>query len=476
MLRWDKEVAEASSFSYIGNAMADFRKIREAITVLFTYKEQSRLDLFATFPAIKNFFLNRRNLFYIRSSGDVAFSAIILMGLFGPQDESRNISLFLAWGIWWTSVVLSWFVVGKFWCGICPFPGIGRLLQKFHLSLNLEPSPFVRKYSIHFSVILFAVIIWCESVTDMKSWPMGTSLLLLSILMGATILGAIYKGQAWCRHLCPLGKIIGAAATISMLELRPDHGKCKTCKTFACKKGAEGAPGCPVYLGAFNIRNNIDCLLCGRCVYLCDKDSPHLSLRNPFVELIRNKGRYLTCSYIIPFLMGSQVARFLQHADWYRKAEAELFDSNAVTFTVLLALGFGLFIFIQKAGSRLTGITEDPSFGKFSLMIPVIVPMAFTGELVYRLDYFLATIGSFMPTFGRQFGIDLEGLYFSIPHAVIYWICILSLALGAASSAYVLHVFNAEDFEGLISKKRYYAMHGLVLLIFAGYVVLFGGY
>jgi len=126
--------------------------------------------------------------------------------------------------------------VGKFWCGICPFPGIGRLLQKMNLSLNLEPSPFVRKYSLHFSVFLFAAIIWSESVTNMKNWPMGTSFLLLSILLGATILGAIYKGQAWCRHLCPLGKIIGAAATISMIELRPTMASARPARPFHARK------------------------------------------------------------------------------------------------------------------------------------------------------------------------------------------------------------------------------------------------
>jgi hypothetical protein len=199
-------------------------------------------------------------------------------------------------------------------------------------------------------------------------------------------------------------------------------------------------------------------------------------LRNPFVELILNKGRYITCSYIIPFLMGSQLARFVQHAAWYRRAETALFDSNTITFTFLLVLGFGLFILIQKAGARLFGITEDPSFGKFSPMVPVLVPLAFTGELVYRLDYFLANAGDFIPTFGRQFGINLEGLYVSVPRPVIYWICLLSLSMGTASSAYVLHIFNTRDFEGVIEKKRYYALHGLVLLLFATYAVLFGNY
>jgi len=45
--------------------------------------------------------------------------------------------------------------------------------------------------------------------------------------------------------------------------------------------------------------------------------------------------------------------------------------------------------------------------------------------------------------------------------------------MGTASSAYVLHIFNTRDFEGVIEKKRYYALHGLVLLLFTTYAVLF---
>jgi len=213
--------------------------------------------------------------------------------------------------------------------------------------------------------------------------------------------------------------------------------------------------------------------MCGRCVYLCDKDSPRLRLRSPFVELILNKGRYITCSYIIPFLMGSQLARFAQHTSWYERLEAALFASNAAAFSLLLVLGFAFFVMIQKLGAQIFGITEDPSFGKFSPLIPVLVPFAFTGELVYRLDYFLSNIGYMIPTFGRQFGINLEGFFFAVPKPFIFWIGILTLTIGAVSGGYVLHIFNSRDFEGTIERKRYYTLHLIVVLIFAGYSVLF---
>lgn len=452
--------------------MSLLKRIKEVAKVLFVYDEEARVDLFALFPGIKRFYQHRRNLFYLRTFGDVSFTIIIVLGLFGPQDPARNVSLFLAWGIWWVSIVMSWFFLGRFWCGICPFPGVGRILQALGLSLNREPPFFLTKHCTSFALIFFALIIWTESVTEMKQWPLGTALLLLSILLGASIMATLFRGQSWCRYLCPMGKIIGSAATLSMIELRPDLGKCRTCRTFPCKKGTESAAGCPVYLGAFNIKNNIDCLLCGRCLSLCDRDSPRLNLRSPFVELIINKGRHLTCSLIIPFLVGSQMARFIQHTGPYGVVEQWLFGSNAFAFTLLLGLGFVFAVLVIRMGAHLFKTTEDPSFGKFSPMVPVLVPLAFTGELAYRLDYFLANIGDVVPIFGRQFGLSLEHLSFSISAATIHWIALALMGIGTVSSNYVLHLFNTRDFAGMIPKRNYYGLHLLVLLVSTIYVVV----
>lgn len=447
--------------------------VRQICKILLRYDEDARLNLFEAFPFIKRFFLNRRNLLYIRTFGDITFALLIIMGIWGPQEAEKNIMLFISWGVWWTSIVLSWFFVGRLWCGFCPFPGIGRIFQSIGLTLNLDVPLFFRKYCAYISVILLAAIIYFEAVTDMKTWPAGTAYLLLSILLGATISAVLFKGQAWCRHLCPMGKIIGSASTLSMSEFRPNHTICKKCRTFSCKKGRDGVPGCPVYLGAYNVRNNLYCLVCGRCITLCESDSPRINLRNPFIELIINKGRYLTCAYIIPFLMGSQLARFIQHQSWYKDVKAIFLDSNWLAFSVLLMSGFVIFIILIRIGSKLFGIREDEVFGKFSPMVPVLVPLAFTGELVYRLEYFLANLGDFVPTFGRQFGIELSHFYFSISPALIDFICILLLCLGALSCSYVLRLFYSGDFEGILKRGNFIILQALTFVVFIGYVILF---
>ncbi|MDT8335428.1 MAG: 4Fe-4S binding protein, partial [Desulfurivibrionaceae bacterium] len=373
----------------------------KAIKSLISSNEGERLDLFRIFPGIRRFLAARHHYAYLRTGGDALFILVVISGLFGPRDPGSNIAVFLSWGVLWPAIVLSWFFVGRMWCGICPFPGLGVFLQRRDLTLNRPVPKFLKKYGVYISVFLLALIIWIEVVAGLDRSPVGTSLFVLSITAGAALFAVFFPGQSWCRHLCPLGRISGAAATLSITEFRPDHDRCRVCETFACKKGMNGKRGCPVYLGAYSVQNNLHCLVCGHCLALCDLDSPQLLLRNPYSELIRNKGRYITCSYIVPFLIGSQLARFFRHKEAYGFFGSWLNLPDAMTFSLLLIVGFVLILGLIKLGSRLFGINEDPMFGKFSPLVPILIPMAFTGELVYRLSYFADGVGGFFPTIGR---------------------------------------------------------------------------
>jgi len=372
--------------------------------------------------------------------------------------------LFVSWGIWWTSVVLSWFFLARMWCAFCPFPGLGRLIQRLGLYRKRLPPRDFSRYCAYVATFLFALIIWIEAVTHMKEWPLGTALLLLFILAGATFFAVLYKGQAWCRHFCPMGKITGSAATMAIIEFRPDHDKCRHCKTFACKRGKDGVLGCPVYLGAYSVRNNLLCLVCGRCLSFCEHDSPSIYLRHPLKELIINKGRFLTCAYIIPFLIASQFARFIQEkASWYQHLLARLGHSEALAFSLVLFVFFFLCLFIIRLGAYLFTVYEDEIFGRFSPMVPVLVPFAFTGELVYRSQYFLKHVGNFIPILGRQLGYDWGRFAFNVPELVIDCFSWFVIFLGLAGSLYTAFIFYKHEFEGLVPRLNFSL---IILLIF----------
>ncbi len=443
-----------------------------ALKSLISINEQ-RLDLFRVFPGIRRFLSARHHYAYLRTSGDLLFVLVVISGLFGPRDARSNVAVFLSWGLIWPSIVLSWFFVGRMWCGICPFPGLGVFLQRRGITLSLPVPKILQKYGVYASVILLALIIWTEVVAGLAHSPVGTSSFVLSIVFGAALLAVLFPGQAWCRHLCPLGRISGAAATLSITEFRPDHEKCRSCETFACKKGLDGKRGCPVYLGAYNVQNNLHCLVCGHCLPFCDRDSPQLLLRNPYSELIRNKGRYITCSYIVPFLIGSQLARFLRKKEIYSQLAAFSGWPDALLFSLLLLLGFGLSLTIIRFGARLFGISEDPLFGKFSPMVPILIPMAFTGELVYRLGYFAAGLGDFIPTIGRQIGAGfLEKFFFTIPDFPVQILSAFFMLNGSIAGCYILWQFCLNDFEGHIRFRNFLGINLLIIALLFFYLTV----
>lgn len=444
------------------------RALRSLISV-----DEQRLDLFRVFPGVRRFLAARQHYAYLRTAGDVLFVLVVISGLFGPRDPSRNVAVFLSWGLIWPTIVLSWFFVGRMWCGICPFPGLGVFLQRRGISLSWPVPKWLQKYGVYISVILLALIIWIEVVAGLDRSPVGTSWFVLSIVLGAALFAVLFPGQSWCRHLCPLGRISGAAATLSITEFRPDLERCRGCESFACKKGMDGKRGCPVYLGAYNVQHNLHCLVCGHCLPLCDRDSPQLLLRNPYSELIRNKGRYITCTYIVPFLIGSQLARFLRKKDAYSHLATALAWPEALLFSLLLLVGFVGILVIIRSGSRLFGITEDPLFGKFSPMVPILIPMAFTGELVYRMAFFAGGIGDFLPTMGRQFGLRfVEGLSFVIPDFPVQILAAFFMLNGAIAGCYILWQLCLNDFEGVVRFRNFLGINLLIVLLLVLYLTV----
>ncbi len=351
---------------------------------------------------------------------------------------------------------------------------MGVFLQRKGFTLNWEVPRLLQKYGVYASVFLLAVIIWTEVVAGLDRSPVGTSLFVLSIVLGAALLSILYPGQAWCRHLCPLGRISGAAATLSITEFRPDLERCRSCESFACKKGSAGRRGCPVYLGAFNVQNNLHCLICGHCLPFCDRDSPRLLLRNPYSELIRNKGRYITCTYIVPFLIGSQLARFLRVHPAYLHLQQVFGLNDALLFSFLLVVGFAFILALIRSGLRLFGITrEDRTMGRFAPLVPILIPMAFSGELVYRMGYFARGVGDFLPTVGRQVGIGLlERLAFTIPSFPVQVLSAFFLLNGALAGCYILWQFCLRDFEGLVPFKNFLGINLLIGALLVSYLMV----
>ena len=446
----------------------------KALKSLISFDDGQRLDLFRIFPAFRRFLAARHHYAQLRTGADILFVLVLLSGFFGPQEAERNIAVFLTWGILWPGIVLSWFFVGRMWCGICPFPGLGVFLQRRGWTFSLKVPRLLQKYGVYCSVFLLALIIWFETVTSLTQWPAGTSYLVLSIVLGAAVMAVLFQGQSWCRHLCPLGRISGAAATLSITEFRADHEKCRGCKSVACKKGINGQRGCPVYLGAVSVQNNLHCLVCGHCLPLCDRDSPQFLVRNPYNELIRNAGRYITCTYTVPFLIGSQLARFVREKAVYSRVMDSVHMSDSLFFSLLLGICIIIVLMVIRLGTKLFGVVErDPIVGNLSPMVPILIPMAFTGELVYRMAHFAEGIGDFIPTVGRQFGLSiLEKISFAIPEFPVQILSAFFMMNGAIAGEYILWRYCLGPFEGFVDLKNFVFLHFLLVGTLMSYLLV----
>jgi hypothetical protein len=267
----------------------------------------------------------------------------------------------------------------------------------------------------------------------------------------------------------------GAAATLSITEFRANNKKCRGCKTLACKRGNDKKDGCPVYLGAISVRHNLHCLVCGHCLPLCDRDSPQLLLRNPYVELIRNQGRYITCTYIVPFLMGSQLARFLREKPIYAEYSTRLNLPDSLVFSVTLILCAMFVLWLIRIGAKLFGVSKDPICGHLSPMVPVLIPMAFTGELVYRMEFFARGVGDFLPTIGRQFNLPfLEMLYFEIPIFPVDVLSAFFMMNGVIAGGYILWRFAIVEFREYLDMKSFIGINFIIgVLLFCYLAVIF---
>ena len=224
------------------------------------------------------------------------FVAVNLALWLGPQDRAANPILTLFWAWWWPLILLSYPLVGRLWCAICPFMVWGQIAQRL--------SPWRKKSWPHGDVDLwgapalaagFAVILLWEEVWNLENTAWLSSCLLLLITAGAVIGSTVFEKRFWCRYLCPVGGMNGLFAKLSILELRAEVGTCSgSCSSYACFKGgpADGeglaSEGCPLGTHPAHLSDNRNCVLCMTCTQACPNRSVQLRLRPPAADLQRN--------------------------------------------------------------------------------------------------------------------------------------------------------------------------------------------
>ncbi|AII48143.1 ATPase AAA [Synechococcus sp. KORDI-52] len=223
------------------------------------------------------------------------FVAVNLALWFGPQDRASNPMLTLFWAWWWPLILLSYPLVGRLWCAICPFMVWGQITQKLTPWRKKRwPHGDLDRWGAPALAAGFAAILLWEEVWNLENTAWLSSCLLLLITAGAVISSTVFEKRFWCRYLCPVGGMNGLFAKLSILELRAEAGTCSgSCSSYACFKGgpADGeglaSEGCPLGTHPAHLSDNRNCVLCMTCTQACPNRSVQLRLRPPAADLQR---------------------------------------------------------------------------------------------------------------------------------------------------------------------------------------------
>ncbi|KAG2494517.1 hypothetical protein HYH03_007284 [Edaphochlamys debaryana] len=261
-------------------------------------KDRFRVNLLAAFPWLRTFLRSEvwpEGINFKFTA--IVFPIVVALLLLGPQERYDNAMLAVFWDYWWPLVFISYPLLGRVWCAVCPFMIYGEITQKWRIAMGAPllkwPRDAAEKYGPPFLFSLFAGILVWEEVWDLPHSAYLSGWLLILITAGAVICSSIWERRLWCRYLCPIGGMNGLFAKLSMTEVRGRTGVCSSeCTTYHCYKGGCAqppmgleSPGCPLYSHPAQLADNRNCINCMGCLKACPNGSVEFRLRPPGSDL-----------------------------------------------------------------------------------------------------------------------------------------------------------------------------------------------
>ena len=231
------------------------------------------------------------------------FIAITYYGFFDIQDGQRNIATVFTWTIWWSLIIFSLILLGRFWCMMCPFAFIGDLAQKI-VSLNKKLPHWLQNMGLQ--IIGFILLTWAFTIMAFGSSPFITSVVIVIILAAAVVSSMIYERRTFCRHICPIGAVIGIYSMVSPIELRScNKERCDIHTDKTCKEA------CPMLESPETMDNNVYCNFCMKCEPVCPSHNLSLRIRSFGKDLYTSIHKSTAEAIAALFLLGVVIVETL---------------------------------------------------------------------------------------------------------------------------------------------------------------------
>lgn len=238
-----------------------------------------RLEMFAT--------RHRDKLAWLHVAMFVGFMALMIVPLFLPLPGDRatfydNFTLFanfVIWGLWFPLVFVSVIFTGRSWCGVlCPMGAASEWANRVGLK---RPVPrWVRWRGT--PIVSFIVITVLAQTVDARDFAQGLAVVFGLAFVCAFALGLAYgrgkNKRAWCRHMCPIGLMLGVFSRIGAVQFVPKQprpgGDAYT------ERGV-----CPTMIDIKRKQESRHCIECFRCVNPQGSGGLQMVFRRPGSEV-----------------------------------------------------------------------------------------------------------------------------------------------------------------------------------------------
>jgi ferredoxin len=327
-------------------------------------------------------------------------AAIIYEGFFGEQFAPKNFATTASWVDYRALLVLSVLVIGGVFCMSCPFVLVSRQIQK-RIGRNLPWPGWLKGKWLATGMLL--LILWSYEVFSLWESPQLTAVVTLAYFGAAIMVDTFFKGNAFCKYVCPLGLFTQAYSMVAPTEIKSksfDYCREK-CEGKECVNGnsQKQIAGCQTFLYLGTKQSSMDCSYCLDCIRACPHDNIALSLRPVNHELgVNLKKRDFSLAVmalVISFASLFNAAGMVRPFQEFERFIAPNlgFNNYVLTYTIMFVLvlivapaffGWLASWFTQKLAG-----TDDSLATIFKRYALALLPVSFGVWIAHYLFHFL---------------------------------------------------------------------------------------
>ena len=352
--------------------------------------------------AIESFFVRLRPyLPWVHASMFVVFVVIMVVPLMLPDPPESATPLthfttfanYAVWGLWFPLLFLSVIFTGRSWCGLlCPMGAASEWVNKIGLQ---RPIPGWLRWE-GMPVISFIATTVLGQTLGVRDHAEAAAGLFGGTMAAALLIGFLYgrKKRAWCRHACPIGRVLGLYSRMGAVQFTP--------KVRLPGQDSYSEKGvCPTLIDLARKSESRHCIECFRCVNPNAKGSVRMELRRPGVEIenIRNHRANPVEVWFLFLDTGVALGAFLwlvlpQYQRWRQAVGAWAIDQK---WDWLLQIGSPWLVSVHPARGEVFLWLDFVMIAGFMLacMVTMTLLLAATTSASARLSGWVGGDGSF---------------------------------------------------------------------------------